>query len=167
MGEGDAGQPPALGQRETALVEGGQHAVVTGGVDHHGAGAVVLGGAADHRGPADVDLLDALRVGRARGHRLLEGIEVDHDELERVDLQLVELRHVVRLGEVGQQPGVHPRVQGLDPPVDTISTPAPSRALASSSSPDLSYTAINARRMAMRVTCFPLLMGCLCGRCVR
>jgi hypothetical protein len=55
---------------------------------------VVLGGGADHRRAADVDLLHAVGVGGARGHRLAERVEVDHTELEGLDLQLFELGDV-------------------------------------------------------------------------
>ena len=45
----------AIVQREL-----GEHFLVVGGFDHHGDVGVVLGGGADHRRPADVDVLDAV-----------------------------------------------------------------------------------------------------------
>ena len=56
---------------------------------------VVLGGGADHRRAADVDLLDALVRARARGDGVAERVEVDDDEVERLDAELGELLHVV------------------------------------------------------------------------
>ena len=41
-----------------------QHPVVALGLDHHGGERVVLGGGADHRRAADVDVLDDLLLGR-------------------------------------------------------------------------------------------------------
>ena len=65
-------------------------------------GRVVLGGGADHRRAADVDLLDAL-VGRgAGGDGLAERVEVDDDQVERLDAQLGELLPVVLQAQVGE-----------------------------------------------------------------
>ena len=56
----------------------------------------VLRRAAQHRRAADVDHLDRLRLGDALLRRdLLEGIEVDADEVERLDAVLLERRDVV------------------------------------------------------------------------
>ena len=90
------------------------------GLDDDRDGRVVLGRGAHHRRPADVDLLDALVGRRAGGHRLLERVEVDHDELERRDAELLELAHVVGQAQVGQDAGVHLRVQRLDPAVQAL-----------------------------------------------
>ena len=44
---------------------------------------MVLGGGADHRGPADVDVLDAgLEIGSSRDG-LFERIEIDHEQINR------------------------------------------------------------------------------------
>ena len=74
-------------------------------------------------GPADVDLLDALVRARTGGHRLGERVEVDDHELERLDAELGELLRVLGTAEVGEDPGVHPRVQGLDPAVEALGEP--------------------------------------------
>jgi hypothetical protein len=68
---------------------------------------VVLGGRPDHRRPADVDLLDQVVEGDAgpfgrRGER----IEVDDDQLERVDGGRGELLAVGHDAAIGQDPGV-------------------------------------------------------------
>jgi hypothetical protein len=61
----------------------GQHLGVVRGVDHDGDARVVLRGGAHHRRAADVNLLDQLVVARARApQRLLEGVEVDHHEVD-------------------------------------------------------------------------------------
>ena len=50
--------------------------------------AVVLGGRTDHGGPTDVDVLDAVGEGRALGDGGAEGVQVDHDDLDRLAAQL-------------------------------------------------------------------------------
>ena len=53
-----------------------EHRAILAGIGHHGDRAVVLGGGADHGGPAHVDLLDRLRQAHAGpSHRRLERIE--------------------------------------------------------------------------------------------
>src|SRR5690606_15369894 len=67
--EGLRGEGLALGVGEAARVDGGDDVAVARGVDDDGDARVVLRRGADHRGPADVDLLDALVGARARGDR--------------------------------------------------------------------------------------------------
>ena len=63
-GEGSGGEALARCQREppVALAQLGEHGLVVGGVDDDGGEGAVLGGGADHRGAADIDVLD--RLGR-------------------------------------------------------------------------------------------------------
>ena len=49
-----------------------------------------------------------------------ERVEVHHDEVERLDAELRELLLVGLEPEVGEDAGVHPRVQGLDPAVEAL-----------------------------------------------
>ena len=113
-------EPLARLEREPAGRHGLQDGVVGRGRGDDGDARVVLGRGADHRRSADVDLLDAL-VGRRAGlHGLPERVEVDDDELERLDPELVELGEVVGLAGVGEDPGVHPRVEGLDPALEAL-----------------------------------------------
>src|SRR5690606_35342472 len=65
---------------------------------------------------------DLVRPG-ARRHGRGERVEVDHDELERRDAELVELREVVRLARVREDPGVHARVQRLDAALEALGEP--------------------------------------------
>ena len=92
----------------------GQHLGVVGGLDHHGDVGVVLGGGADHRRAADVDVLDAVVEGRAFGDGRLERIEVHHQEIDRLDAVLVHRRGVLLVAADRQQAAVHLRVQRLD-----------------------------------------------------
>src|SRR5690606_38548675 len=69
---------------------------------------------------ADVDLLDhRIRFG-ARGDRLGEGVEVHHDELERLDAELGQLALVALEAQVGEQARVHVRVQGAHAAVEVL-----------------------------------------------
>ena len=100
--------------------DGGEDVGVPRGAGDDGDGRVVLGGGADHRGAADVDLLDALVGGGAGGDGLPERVEVHDHQVERLDAQLGELLAVVLQAQVGEDAGVHPGVQGLDPAVQAL-----------------------------------------------
>jgi hypothetical protein len=74
---------------------------------------------------------------------LAERIEVDANEVERLNLVLLERREVVRLIAPGQDCRVDPRVER--PPLETISTSRSAKPWENSSRPDLSCTEISAR----------------------
>ncbi|CAM5351684.1 hypothetical protein SFIMM107S_05882 [Streptomyces griseus] len=118
--EGLGGEPLAGGEVEAAGLGGGEDVGVPLGAGDDGHGRVVLGGGADHRGAADVDLLDALVVGGARGDGLLERVEVHHDQVEGLDAQLGELLAVGVQAEVGEDAGVDAGVQRLDAAVQAL-----------------------------------------------
>ena len=76
---------------------------------------MVLRRRAQQGGPADVDLLDRvvpIHVEAADG--LLEGIEVDADEVDRLDPVRGEVRDVLRDVATGEDAAVHGRVQRDD-----------------------------------------------------
>jgi hypothetical protein len=76
---------------------------------------VVLGGRADHRGTADVDLLDHLVLGRpAAAGRPLERVEVHADQVDELDAVPLGVEHVLRVVAQRQHAGVELGVQGLD-----------------------------------------------------
>ena len=75
---------------------------------------MILCGRADHGGAADVDLLDAAIEVRAGRYGLTEGVQVDHDELERLHVELRKLVKVIVLAGIRQDAGMNARVQGLD-----------------------------------------------------
>ena len=78
---------------------------------------MVLGRCPDHRGAADVDILDAGLVVGALGDRLLEGVKVHH---QKVDLLDPMRDHRADMGIVvaqRQKPAMHSRMQGLDPAI--------------------------------------------------
>ena len=104
--------PPAATAASTASYVAGEVTMATLGW--------FLAAARTIDGPADVDLLDALVGAGARGDGLGEGVEVAHHEVERLDAELLELRHVGLEAAVGEDPGVHARVQRLDPAVEAL-----------------------------------------------
>ncbi len=94
-----------------------EHALVIVGIDNHSDVGVVLGRRADHRGPADVDVLDRLRVGGVLGDGCLERIEVDHHQVDGADPMLVHRRLVRGVVAHGEEPAMHLGVQRFDPAV--------------------------------------------------
>ena len=89
------------------VAELGEHGVVLLGPADRRDVREVLRGAAKHRGPADVDHLDDVRLldvdpAGERGER----VEVDADEVERLDPVLGERRAVLLELEAREDPGV-------------------------------------------------------------
>ena len=100
------------------LLEEGAVLVRAGEHRHRG---VILGGAPDHAGTADINLLDGLIEGDPLpGDGGLEGIEVDGDEIDGFDAK------PVCVGSVGleiapeEQAPVDPGVEGLHPAVEAF-----------------------------------------------
>ena len=90
-------------------------------LDHDRGEVEVLRRRADHRRPADVDVLDHLGlVDPAAGGRLLERVEVHAHEVDELDLVLLRGDHVGRVVAAGEQAGVELRVQRLDPPAHDL-----------------------------------------------
>src|SRR5262249_32655928 len=120
-GEGGGGEalPGGQGQPAVVLPHLVEHlAVLLGGGDH-GHVVIVLGGGAQQGGAADVDVLDDLLVGPARpGDGGLEGVEVDHHQVDRLDAVLGHGGGVLGIVADVQDAAVDARVQGLDPPVE-------------------------------------------------
>ena len=123
LGEGLVRQPVPGGGRDltAGLLELGADRVVGLRLDDDGDALVVLGGGADHRRPADVDVLDRVVVlDFVAGDRLLEGVEVDADQVDRLDPLALERRHVLGVGAPRQERGVQARVEGLDPAAEDL-----------------------------------------------
>ena len=91
----------------------GQDAVVAGRVSDHGHALEVLRGAAQHRRPADVDVLDARGEVRPASHRLLERVEIHHHHVDHMDAVFGRLRHMVGVVALRKQAAVDHRVQRL------------------------------------------------------
>ena len=81
---------------------------------------VVLRRGSHHGRATDVDLLDAfVDIGAGR-HRLIEGVEVDDDELERRDAQLCEFALVLGFAQIGEEPAMDVGMQGLHPALKAL-----------------------------------------------
>ena len=81
---------------------------------------MVLRGGAHHRRAADVDLLDALVDVGAGVDGFGERIQVDDHEFERGDAEFGQRRNMFGFALIGEQAGMHVRVQGLDPAVEHL-----------------------------------------------
>src|SRR5699024_9112993 len=118
--EGVSGEPAALVEGEPTPGDCLGDLAVTGRVHHDGHAVVVLRRRADHGRAADVDLFDALLLPGAGGHGVGEGVQVGHHEVDRGDLEFLELAPVGFQTAVGEDAGVDARVQGLDPAVEAF-----------------------------------------------
>ncbi len=121
---GLGGEPPPQRQRGAAkfckLVE---HRGVVAGIDQYRDVIVIFRGSADHRRPADVDVLDAVgEIGAARDGGL-ERIQIDHQEVDRADLVRAHRLGVRRIAANAEQAAMHRRVQRLDPAVHHFREP--------------------------------------------
>ena len=108
-------------QREAVVVELGQHEAVPLRVAHDGHVAEVLGRRAEHRRAADVDVLDELGlVDVAPAGEPLERVQVDDDEVDRLDPAALQRGHVAVLVPARQDPAVHRRVERLHAPAEHL-----------------------------------------------
>src|SRR6185312_4870321 len=73
-----------------------------------------------HRRPADVDLLDTLVDAGAGVDGLGERVEVDHHQLEGGDPEIGQRRNMFGFALIGEQTGVHVRMQRLHPAVEDL-----------------------------------------------
>ena len=122
MRERLARQPEARAPSETspARVELREHARVVGRIDDDRDALVVLGRRADHRRPADVDVLDRLVERRAARDRLAERVEVHDHEIDRDEAGLpASPRGASAVGRP-EEAAVDARVQRLDAPVEDL-----------------------------------------------
>ena len=75
---------------------------------------MVLGAGADQRRAADIDIFDAIvEIGAARD-RLLEGVEIDHEQIDRRDRVLLKRALMRLVAAHGEQPAMNARMQRLD-----------------------------------------------------
>ena len=82
---------------------------------------VILGRAPEHCRPADINLFDRLRPGNARPrHRLNEGIEIDHDQVNGFEAVLFHSGQVGFIIPAMQDPGVNLRMESLDAAIEHL-----------------------------------------------
>ena len=112
-GVGLAGEALAQRKRSTPRSEAGNDLGIVGGVSDDRHEGMVLGRRADHRRAADVDILDDLVTASALRDGLREGVEIDHDEVDRADAMLVHRRGVSGIVAHREKPAVDHRVKRL------------------------------------------------------
>ena len=106
------GQLATRGVDHIPLSKFRQHPVVVSGSANGDHVLVVFCSSTEHGGAADVDLLDdVVPADIQAGHRLLEGVEIDADEVDRRDPMGLEVGDV--LGDIasGKNPTVHGRME--------------------------------------------------------
>ncbi len=104
MGERRTGEPPLGGIGDDALgADLVEHGLIIGGIDDDTDVRVVLRRGADHRRPTDVDQLDS----RIRAER----IQVDDDEIDRLDAVGVHVGPMIVERGIGEDPAVDLRME--------------------------------------------------------
>ncbi len=114
-GIGLGGELASQRQRGRAVVpvELREHGRIVVGIDDDHHVLVVLGGGADHGRPSDVDILDAgLERGPLRDG-CFEGVEVDHQEIDRANPVCFDRRCVIRIAARREQAAMDLGVQRL------------------------------------------------------
>lgn len=74
---------------------------------------MVLCRGSQHARATDIDFLDDFRVTSAGLNRLLKGVEIDTNQINRTDAVLLHRSQVRRVIAAGQKSAVNLRVQGL------------------------------------------------------
>ncbi len=105
---------------QATCLEAFQHPAVVTGVDHNSDVFMVLGCGTDHGRAADIDVFNSSRQIATRfGNRGFERVQVDRDQIDRLDAVLV--HDGVVDTATAQNAAVDLRVQGLDPAVHHFS----------------------------------------------
>ena len=114
--KGLRGKPPAQRQRcrPAMRVQFCGHGPVITRIDHHGDVGMVLGGGAYERGTANVDGFDALFEAAASRGGLLEGIEIDQQQVDRGNCVLRHGPHMLAVAAYCQEAAMEHRMQRLD-----------------------------------------------------
>ena len=81
---------------------------------------MILRGRAHHGRATDVNLLDALIERSTRRNRVLERVQVAHDQVERLDTQLRDLLAMRSLTLIGQNTGMNKGMQSLHTPLQHL-----------------------------------------------
>ena len=97
-----------------------EHRGIVGRVGDDGDIGVVLGRGADHRRAADVDVLDDRGIVGAGAADFLERVEIDDDEVDRLDAVLAHRRRMLGIVAHAEQPAMHRRMQRLDAAVHDL-----------------------------------------------
>ncbi len=115
---------PRTGRERRAALGGDlrQQRRILGRIDAHGDKGMVLRGRAQHRGPANINVFNRVRVAAARARdRFGERIEVHDQQVDWLDLLL--LHHGIVDSAPSEQAAVNLRMQGLHPAVHDLGEP--------------------------------------------
>ena len=116
VGEGGQGQPAPQRFIRTTGDQGLEEAAVLGRIGEHGHIGMVLGRGAHHRRAADVDVLHSgLPAHLGVDHGALEGVEVHHHHIDRIDRLGGQVGLVGGIGSLRQDAAVDAGVESLDP----------------------------------------------------
>ena len=96
---------------------------VIGRVGDDGHSVMVLGGGADQRHAADIDILDAILGARVRRNRRRKRVEIAHEEIDRRDPPFGKRGEVIGPVPPGEETRMDGGVQGLDPAVEEFRYP--------------------------------------------
>ncbi len=105
---------PRCALRRRELLD--EHRVIIG-IDDDSDVVVIFRCGADHRRPADVDVLDAFFERRAFRKRRLEGVEIDDEQVDRPDVMREHRRFMFGILADRQKAAVHFGMQSLQPSV--------------------------------------------------
>ena len=120
MGEGSLSQLATQGKVCAALPQGLNNPSVVRGVHNDGNVGVVLGRGSNHRWATDVDLLDGFIALCSSSDGLNKWIEVHHDQLEWLDVQVLELVDVIGEAQIRQKPAVNLGVKSLHAAIERL-----------------------------------------------
>ena len=95
---------------------GAELRVVAGVHDDRHIGMVLRGGA-DHRRTTDVDILHAGVERRGAAEHLLEGVEIDDEEVDGLDAMREHRGLMLGVFADGEQAAMHFRMEGLEPSI--------------------------------------------------
>ena len=117
-----------LGRKRTAQREcraartnGLNHLIVSIRRDHNCGVCMILRGRPHHRRSTNINVFNHISCRLPRGNRLLERVQVYHNEFKRRVPELFELLTVIGQTKVGEEARVHRRVQRLYSPVERLS----------------------------------------------
>ena len=108
-------QRPSEATRRLAVVgiEFGEKCRIIAGVDDDADALMVLGGRAQHRRTADVDVLDDFVETRTTRERFAEGVEIADEKVDWRDVMRQQRRLMLGIAAHRQKAAMHLRVEGF------------------------------------------------------
>ena len=113
------GQAASLFERKLVVLEIYKHGIIVVWVNDNRNAIMIFRGSSNHRGPADVNILDCIVDGCVVArNRLLERIQIDDQQIDRLDSVLG--HYCLIDAATAQQPAVNDRVQRFDAAVHDL-----------------------------------------------